>query len=361
MRYKRKLIIVGLLLVLISIVQYLMPDNEGLVEVYSDYVFQPWQWLRNVVFGRIPFSVGDLLYIIAALASLATFIRWAYFIAKFKTQRKFMGYSLLNSLITLSVVYILFFIGWGGNYHKPSLVRYWKLETGHENHDSLLAGYDRFLISRLNELAPLYRAERFRDVNKRAQTYYQTYTDSHSRLRGLKVKPSFFGYFMQYLGIQGYYNPFTGEAQVNRFLPSFMLPFVACHEMAHQYGIAAEDDANLLSYAVCMKSNDTDFSYSGYFNVFLYTHNRLRFQDSTLASALLKTLNPISHDHLDTLRSIRRRYRSEVSNYSSALYDQYLKLHSQANGIDSYFGVVLTSWAWEEKQKIAKDSLLRIP
>jgi len=361
MGYKRKLIITGTLLLITIVMQYCMPGNDALVNFYNHYVFQPYQWLRNVIFGRIPFSIGDLLYMAAALIIMAYLIRWAYFLIRLRSHWQFVGPSLLSAVNILAIVYILFFIGWGGNYSRPSLTSYWDLHPTSTNNDSVLVAYDTYLISKLNELAPFYKDERFRSINKRAQEYYRIYTDSRGKLRGLKVKPSFFGYFMQYLGIQGYYNPLTGEAQVNRFLPSFMLPFVTCHEMAHQYGVAAEDDANLLAYALCITSHDKDFSYSGYFNIFLYTHNRLRFADSALASNLLQTLNPISHKQLDTLRSIRKRYRSEVSNYSSALYDKYLKLHNQENGIDSYFGVVLTSWAWEEQRKLKPVMMLHLP
>src|ERR1044071_7173753 len=104
---------------------------------------------------------------------------------------------------------------------------------------------------------------------------------------------------MQYLGIQGYYNPFTGEAQVNSALPEFMLPFVVCHEMAHQSGIAAEDDANLLAYAICTSAPDSSFVYSGYFNLWLYTQSKLKQEDSSLAAAMLETLNPASRAQVD--------------------------------------------------------------
>src|SRR5690606_3819350 len=141
---------------------------------------------------------------------------------------------------------------------------------------------------------------------------------------------------MQHLGIQGYYNPWTGEAQVNRYLPSFMLPFVICHEMAHQAGIAAEDDANLLSYVVSTIAEDSLFRYSAYFNIWLYTHARLKRFDPEKASLLKENLNPKTLAHIDTLRKIRRQYNSDISLYSGTIYDGYLKLHHQKDGIESY-------------------------
>jgi hypothetical protein len=164
---------------------------------------------------------------------------------------------------------------------------------------------------------------------------------------------------MQYMGVQGYYNPWTGEAQVNRFLPPFMLPFVMCHEMAHQSGIAAEDDANLLSYALCTSVPDETFSYSGYFNLWLYTHGRVRMMDSLVAKSIETTINPLTISHRDTLRAIRRKYRSPAGNLSSQFYDGYLRLHNQKGGIDSYAEVALTAWAFEQQRK--KMQLLLIP
>src|SRR5690606_13462997 len=180
---------------------------------------------------------------------------------------------------------------------------FWKLDKSHWAKDSTLEEFDLFLIDKLNEYAPAYREESFKKIDQAAQSYFKTYTDSRTRNFGMKVKPSVFGYLMQHLGIQGYYNPWTGEAQVNRYLPSFMLPFVICHEMAHQAGIAAEDDANLLSYAVGIMPEDSVFRYSAYFNLWLYTHARLRKYDSATARKERKNLNPITLAHLDTLHA----------------------------------------------------------
>ena len=219
--------------------------------------------------------------------------------------------------------------------------------------------YNRFLIARLNALAPSYRAISFAGAERYAEHCYRAYTDSRTKLHGLNTKASAFGYFMQYLGVQGYYNPWTGEAQVNRFLPPFMLPFVMCHEMAHQSGIAAEDDANLLAYALCTTAPDSTFSYSGYFNLWLYTHGRLRMSDSSIAKSLEATIHPLVIAQRDTLRAIRKKYRSEVGKWSSSFYDGYLRAHNQRGGLDSYADVALTAAAFEEKRRAMQ--VLRIP
>lgn len=361
MIYKKKLVLSFLLIAALLVVQLIFPHYLWMQAGYAKYVFRPYQSARNMLFGYVPFSLGDLLYFAGALVLIALFIRWFYFFIRFRTHKNYLVASLINTLNTFSIIYLLFFIGWGGNYYRQSLTKYWALGTADSNQKMSIATFDDFLIERLNDLAPNYTAVPFPQVNQRAIAYYNQLTDRQTRHTGLKAKPSIYGYFMQYLAIQGYYNPFTGEAQVNRFLPSYMLPFVVCHEMAHQSGIAAEDDANLMSYALCISSGDKDFSYSAYLNIWLYTHSRMRLEDTGAANQLLTKLNPVSQLQVDTLRAIRRRYRSNLSVVSMAMYDEYLKLHDQRGGVDSYYGVVMSAWKWELKRRQMKIETLAIP
>lgn len=328
-------------------IQFVFPYHLTLASWYSSYIFRPFQSARNVVFGAIPFSLGDALYLLAGFVVIAMAIRWIYFLVRIRTQHHELAHSFMNSVLSLGTIYLLFFVGWGGNYYQPTLSKYWNLPQQAEPLKTTIAAYDSFLIGRLNALAPDYHGLSFNETNTRAKTFYKTLTDSRTRLAGMKAKASLYGYFMQYLGIQGYYNPFTGEAQVNNMLPPFMLPFVVCHEMAHQSGIAAEDDANLLAYAICTVVPDSAFAYSGYFNLWLYAQSRLKRVDSVMAKGFLAQLNPISHAHLDTLRALRKLYSNSISEYSGQLYDSYLRMHHQKEGIHSYDNVAVTAWTWE--------------
>lgn len=361
MWYKKKLIVLFFLILLLTGIQYSLPYSPYTVEVYDQYFFRPYQAIRNVIFGFIPLSIGDLLYLLGGIGLIIVIGRWIFFIVKYKSHKQFLWTSILHSVIVIAIVYLFFFLGWGGNYYKPSLTTYWDLDKTHWQSDSALWHYDKFLVTKLNEYAPHYKGLRFRDVDKKAQLYFKEYTDRKTKLHGLNVKPSIFGYLMQHLGIQGYYNPFTGEAQVNRFLPSFMLPFVVSHEMAHQAGIAAEDDANLLAYVLSTRVNDTAFKYSAYFNIWLYTNARLKAADSASANFFKSQLNAVTQKHLDTLREIRRRYNSNLSDYSGFLYDGYLKMHNQSAGIRSYNRVASSAWAWEQSKDTLNIPLIKIP
>jgi len=360
-RYKTKLVILLVLIVLLTAVELTFPGNPQLVISYDKWIFRPYQSFRNIIFGWIHFSVGDILYILAGLYLVWLVLKWVYFLARFMAHRHDLATSFLYTLSTLAGIYILFVIGWGANYYKPRLSEYWELNKYKTADSVALVNYDKYLIGLLNEYAPHYHALSFREVSLRTEKYYKEYTDSKTKFTGLGVKPSLFGVSMEYMGVQGYYNPFTGESQVNRFLPPFMLPFVVCHEMAHQTGIANEGDANLLAYVIGTAADDSSFRYSCYFNTWLYTNVRVRQKDPKLAKQLKAMLNPLSQSHIDTLRAIRRRYEGGMSKYSGEMYDRYLRLHDQKGGIDSYEDVVMNARAWDEKKKTVNPGKINIP
>ena len=87
------------------------------------------------------------------------------------------------------------------------------------------------------------------------------------------VKPSLFSYLGNYLGYTGYYNPFTGEAQVNTTTPLFVQPFTTCHEIGHQLGYAKENEANFAGFLAARYSDNPAFRYSMYFDMYAYTRS----------------------------------------------------------------------------------------
>ena len=363
MKLKRKLIALAVLVILLVICLNILPGHVSAINGYDRLVYYPLQSARNFLLGFIPFSIGDVIYVLGGVWALITLIRWVYFIIKFSAQKQRLAASVLRCINTILSVYLIFILGWGGNYYKQPLGLYWHLDkaVGHRMDTTALIAFDRFLLGRLNAYAAHYHTLSRHEVNERAQNYYDTYTDSRTK-NGLNVKASLFGYFMERMAIEGYYNPFTGEGQVNNSLPAFMRPFVICHEMAHQAGIAAEGDANLMSYALCTISGDSSFCYSAYLNIWLYTNNRLYFRDSALANSIETSLNPLTKAHIDTLEQISKEYHNDVTKYSGQVYDSYLRMQQQKEGIHSYGNVVSFAWQLElQRMSVPGSSQINIP
>lgn len=356
-------------IIVLWVVMFFLSQSAGFVQFYSQHLFPPIQSFRQMLFGLLPFSVGDVLYVLGGVWLLLTLIRWVYYIRKLGAYKERMAGSLLNTINVALLVYFLFLLGWGANYSKPPLARSWGLsrekitnpESAKARDKAAVVAFNKFLLEKVNTYAPRYITLPYSHINERAVAYYREYTDSKVKQHGLDVKPTMFGYFMQRMGVDGYYNPFTGEGQINKELPVYMMPFTVCHEMAHQAGIAAEGDANLMAYAIGTVVNDPVFLYSAYLNLWLYANNRLYRYDTVLAKEFGAQLNALTKAHIDTLEEINRKYHGVFSTYTSGIYDSYLRLQNQEEGIKSYSNVTKEAWLLEMKRRNSKQKMIRIP
>lgn len=79
----------------------------------------------------------------------------------------------------------------------------------------------------------------------------------------------------------GFYFPFTGEANLNVDCPASFLPSTIVHEMAHQRGIASEQECNFIAIAVSLASGDPVYRYSGLLMGYVHLGNALYRADRT--------------------------------------------------------------------------------
>ncbi len=359
MHFKRKLFISGILLLLIVCLGWLLPGNDRLIHLYDVVVFNPLQVVRGFLLNILPFSFGDLLYILGGAWLLATIINMVRYAVKFRVLKYMLAGAGIRLFNTVLCVYLYFIIGWGANYHKDPLGKSWDL--GAKGDTVRLAEFDSLLVDRLNRLAPSYQSLSLREVSKTAAKNYQKYSDSRVGSFGLHIKTSMFSYFLERLAVEGYYNPFTGEGQVSSRLPAFMLPFVVSHEMAHQAGIAAEGDANLMAYAISTMTDDPSFNYSAALNVWLYVDRRLFRKDSTKSKQIAANLNKLTLSHMETLDSLSQLYDNDASRYSSEMFDSYLKMQHQKEGIRSYGSVTAMAWRLEQRRKKGREGVVHVP
>ncbi len=101
------------------------------------------------------------------------------------------------------------------------------------------------------------------------------------------------------LGWAGYYSGsgttgmtvnLTGEAAVNPDVPSILLPYAMCHEMAHRMSIFSDVDANFSAFLACTNNSDPYFVYSGYLNAYRYCLKALQSYNSENAKAAVSRL-----------------------------------------------------------------------
>ena len=144
-----------------------------------------------------------------------------------------------------------------------------------------LEGLRDYLVTTCNELATqmprdddgnvVYDG----DMNQTARKAMAGLEGQYKRLGGFYVTPKAltFSGFMSQQYMQGYYFPFSMEANYNDVMYIMNKPFTMCHELAHTHGYIYEDEANFLGFLSCIKSDDVIFRYSGYLTALTYVNN----------------------------------------------------------------------------------------
>jgi hypothetical protein len=238
---------------------------------------------------------------------------------------------------------------WGYNYERNSLEKDLSLDVEDYNTDqlyhladTLLQQVNRYKIALGDSVNATHPGADSTAMFGQAVTAYKLAGQQWPSLkyRHTCIKPSLYSQLLNYMGVGGYLNPFTGEAQVNVTTPGFLHPFTICHEVAHQLGYAPEEEANFVGYLVADNSPDLRFRYAANFEMFMYSVRQLRRQDTTLAGQLWRKTVPGIRADVRQMRDFYDRYRSPVDGYTAMIYDQYLKANKQEKGIRSYSEVV---------------------
>ena len=146
---------------------------------------------------------------------------------------------------------------------------------------------------------------------------------------------------MTYTHISGVYTFFTGEANVNTNFPDYTLPFTAAHELAHQRGIAREDEANFVAFLVCSSSDDAYIQYSAYLNMYEYLVSALSRANSQYYSLIYVQLPQNVKLELKAYSKFFDKYRENVANkVSETVNDNFIKSNGVKEGTQSYGMVV---------------------
>ncbi len=183
----------------------------------------------------------------------------------------------------------------------------------------------------------------FDELNDKLNDAYISGAEKYPFIQSMhsKVKPILLSEPMTYTHITGVYTFFSGEANVNTNYKDFNLPFTMAHEMAHQRGIAPENEANFVAYLICLESDDNYIRYSAYLNMFEYLSNALYRADRDMYKELFKSLDTNVYNEFVAYSKYYDKYRDSVAaDISGAINNSYLQSQGQTQGTKSYGLVV---------------------
>ena len=167
----------------------------------------------------------------------------------------------------------------------------------------------------------------------------------HSRVKRIMLSEP-----MTYTHISGVYTFFTGEANINTNFPDYTLPYTAAHELAHQRGIAREDEANFVAFLVCKESDDVYIRYSAYLNMYEYLRNALYAANPDYYTETYYSVPVNCRKEMTAYSKFFDKYRENViEEVSETVNDTFLTING-TEGTRSYGMVVDLAVAYYKAQ-----------
>ena len=321
--------------------------------LYSNGLYLYTSIFQRFVSSLFPFPIGDFLYAALVIYVLIKIVRFFVRLFKKQLERSDTWVIPLQIFNFSLILYLVFKLCWGLNYSRLPVAYQLGISNDKYTKPELLS-LGNFLIKKVNTLQPQRKPRRkwtIPELEKAADTAYQ----NMARLN------AFFNYpvpavkfvlnemLITRLGVEGYYNPLSGEANVNMHLPNTSLPFVTCHEIAHQLGVGREDEANLIGYLAAIHSDDIEFQYSAYYAMLRSVLVEVGKALPEIYSEVYFTINKKTIAELERDRAFWLKYNSEMYGYMDMSFDKFLKLNNQAKGTDSYQDIVL--WLYNIHKK----------
>lgn len=325
-------------------------EPQWVEQFYSNGAYRYISRFFRAVTSWIPVSIGDLLYVVAGIWLLREVSNWAKAVVGKEAGRGWVVNKISNYTKGFLSIYIIFNVLWGLNYNRTGIAG----QLGLSLEDSSTAELSQLttaLMDKANRIRPVSPGIGFERSASLAKAAYEASVHKYPFLefQPVSLKPSIFGALGNYMGYSGYYNPFSGEGQVNTAVPGFLIPFVSCHEMAHQAGYAKENEANFVGFLTARESKDSTLLYSAYLNMFLYANGELRQVDSVTAKQNMEKLEPGVKEDIVQYRKWLRSYDTVVGDLVDIVYNQYLKLNEQPAGRRSYNQVVTWLLAFQRR------------
>ena len=300
---------------------------------YSNLVYKNVSYYIILFFNKFSFSMGDLLYL---------FIPIIFFlkIKKTNTRRK----NIKIYLQFLFGIYIIFNVQWGLNYHRIPLQE--KLSNTKSYSLNQLKKTTLYYINKTNKIHKKISINDSISVKFDNDLFFESLQSikksSYNKNQKLNsaIKKSLFSLPLSYMGFSGYINPFTLEAHINTNVSKLNIPTTICHEIAHQLGYSAENEANYISIEATLNSDNEYVNYSGSTLALKYLLNEMYLNDKKTYDELITKINTGVLKNYKEVSENWKRYKNPLEKYFKKSYDIYLKANNQTKGIKTYNLVV---------------------
>ena len=331
-------------------VYFLCRGNRQWMNALNDHVTAPLRGFLGRLCYLTDVSVMEVLCVLGVLAALVYVLACLYGIVKARGRRWRRAYgAVLGAVCILVTLYDGFCLMWGVNFWIDSFQDrsgIYAQPVAREDLEAVAAYFAR--------QASLWSARVERDENGVFAVPRQEILDAAPRVYdGIEeqypfltypdpgVKAMAFSRLMSRMNFTGVYCSFTGESNVNVDSPACLLPSTIAHELAHQRGIASEQECNFLAVLSATSSGMAPYIYSGWLMGYIYLGNALYRADPQAYWQVYETLSRgVQADLADNNAYWDQFEDTVVQKVSDSVYDGMLKAYGDEDGIASYGTVV---------------------
>ena len=304
-------------------------------------------FFSKALFGissEIPFSLGDVFY-----SGLGFFIILFLICIFLLIRRK--NWNVLKKMTAGMIWFVVFFywifhLLWGFNYYKKPIK---------EDYDT-----QNISLDELKDLAEMYfnRSVELRKlVNEDERGVFkielgcnyliQEIQNSAEKIKAKypeirfinstppNLKKSLYSTPFSYMGVAGYYVPFTTEAQYNSNMPDTKLLFTQLHETAHQWGFAPENEANFVGFLLGVESSHRDLQYASNYRAMRSILNRILLEDPVYVQIMLIRYSDGMKRDRKYEKEINEKYAGKGDDAFSLMNEAFLRINNQ-EGLESY-------------------------
>ena len=333
-----------LCLLAVALIYALRVDGGAMLWVY-EHVTHPYHLFMSKLCSHFAFSAAELVYA-AAILGLAAYLLWCvYRLIRFPEKL----WQLYRLVLTLAMAGAIFWAGlnvmWTPCYYAPGFAEQSGVDDGPlelEELETVARWFAALASEYADEVARdengAYIADR-ESVLDRAAEVFEGAEALYPFLDGapLRPKPIYFSRIMSYLDFTGFFFPMTGEANLNMDSPVFLLPSTSQHEIAHQRGVAMEQECNFVAVLSCLESEYADFRYAGAALAYIYLGNALAGADYEAYTEIYYSLSDTVRADFKAQSAYWDEFRdSAAQKASNTMYDSFLKSNGQELGMQSY-------------------------
>lgn len=323
---------------------FLLRGNRAVMQAVCDGFVRPYQRFMGKLCSAVDVSVAEIIYAVLIVFGVVYIARAIVLLICRGNRLRRLWLTVETAAAVGLAIYAGFSLLWGVYYYGESFSEDIGIETRPISVEELYTVTAWFAenANKYSEAVPrdengVFSVDR-QEILEKAESLYGEVSGKFSYLEGPALRPKGFvcSKILSYINFTGFFFPFTGEANVNMDSPVCMLPSTVAHEIAHQRGVATEQEANFAAVLSSMENGDEVYCYSASLLAYIHLGNALYSADYEKWEQVYFSLSDKVLADFEDNSLYWDRFETPAAEVSESVYTGFLQSHGQQLGMKSY-------------------------